>query len=205
MGCLPLAVASVSPRSENSCSPPPLPIRNRPQAPPRIANLPRKTQDPPLAPNVRSVPSWSSSSCPAGGRRREPYPLPKLYPYTPTTGMCRLPGTTLQLRPGHINNHLTAFPAASYRLAREPSPAKSAATSLLDPPSKMPYSGHIGTDPALKSPSTRLPSQRFSSTEFWRRLRAAKTLKSLACPLWALPTWLHPEHPSGAPPGLHQC
>jgi hypothetical protein len=44
----------------------------------------------------------------------------------------------------------------------------------------MPYSATIGTDPPLKSPSTRVCPQRFSSTEFWRRLRAAKTLKSLA-------------------------
>jgi len=60
-----------------------------------------------------------------------------------------------------------------------PSPAKRGPISLLDTPREMPYSGTVGTDPALKSPSTRLRPQRFSSTEFWRRLRAAKTLKSL--------------------------
>jgi Phage integrase, N-terminal SAM-like domain len=44
----PPAVAGVSPRSEHSCSPPLL-IRNRPQRPPRIANPPRVSQDPPPA------------------------------------------------------------------------------------------------------------------------------------------------------------
>jgi hypothetical protein len=68
--------------------------------------------------NVGSVPSWSSFSRPAGGRHHEPYPLPKLCPEMSTTRMCPLPGTTLQLRPGHINNHLTPVPAASYCPAR---------------------------------------------------------------------------------------
>jgi hypothetical protein len=51
---------------------------------------------------------------------------------------------------------------------------------LLDIPRKIPYSGPTGTDPALKSPSTRLSPQRFSSIPpgAGRRLRAAKTLNS---------------------------
>jgi hypothetical protein len=48
----------------------------------------------------------------------------------------------------------------------------------LDIAGELPYSGTVDPDPALESPSTRLCLQRFSSTEFWRRLRAAKTLKS---------------------------
>jgi hypothetical protein len=51
---------------------------------------------------------------------------------------------------------------------------------FLDIPSKIPYSGPTGTESALKSPGTRIRPQRFSSIEFWRRLRAARGLNSLA-------------------------
>jgi hypothetical protein len=48
----------------------------------------------------------------------------------------------------------------------------------LDISGELAYSGTVGTDPALESPRTCLCPQRLSSTEFWRRLRVAKTLKS---------------------------
>jgi hypothetical protein len=72
---------------------------------------------------------------------------------------------------------VSALPATLYRPESYPSPPKRGPIFLLDIPREMPYSGSIGTDPALKSPRTHLTPQRFSSPKFWRRLRAAGTLR----------------------------
>src|SRR5512139_3848503 len=48
-------------------------------------------------------------------------------------------------------------------------------TLSLDISGPLPYSGATGTDLPPKCPSTRLRPQRFSASEFWRRLRAAST------------------------------